>query len=112
MQIYDPVSGTYVDSTTDVTYSGSDGTDSTIDSGSSSGVAGIDLGGLVTDIGTAVGKAYQSINGQPVQRLPNGQVLLPSGQVVSQTPVFSSGSSSLLLLVGFGLVLILILRQK
>lgn len=84
---------------------------STVDSGSSSGVAGLDWGGLITDIGTTVGNVYKAVNGPQITRLPNGQVVLPSGQVVAPTPVFSSQSSGLFLLVAFGLLVLVLVRK-
>lgn len=85
---------------------------STVGTGSSSGVSGIDLGGLINDLGSTASGLISQVNAQNVQRLPNGQILLPNGQVVSNAPVFSSGSTGLLLMVGIGLVVLILVMRK
>lgn len=81
---------------------------STVGTGSSSGVAGLDWGGLINEIGSAVSNTAKAIQGQQVQRLPNGQYLLPNGQLVGSTPIFSQGSGNMMLLIGVGVVVLLI----
>lgn len=85
---------------------------STVGTGSSSGVSGIDLGGLINDLGSTASGLLQQVNAQNVQRLPNGQVLLPNGQVISSAPVFTSGSTGLLLVVGIGIVVLVLVMRK
>lgn len=80
-----------------------------IGTGSSSGVSGLDANGLINEIGSAISTIGKSIGGQGIQRLPNGQVLLPNGQVVGgPTGILGSGSGSMLLLVGIGVVILLV----
>ena len=80
---------------------------STIGTGSSSGVASMCTGGLLNDLGSSIATVVKSLSGPSIQRLPNGQILLPNGQVVGQTPFLAQGNTSMLFLIG-GLALALV----
>jgi hypothetical protein len=84
----------------------------TVGDGSTSGVAAFDSAGFVNSLGTSISNVIKSIEGPQVTRLPNGQVLLPSGAVVGNVPILQQGNAAMILIAGIVLLVVVMMMRK
>lgn len=82
-----------------------------IGTGSSSGVALLDSAGFVQDIGSVVSNIIGKIQGPQLTRLPNGQVMLPNGQILGAVPM-ATGSNNFLIIAAAVIVIMLLMMNR
>lgn len=83
-----------------------------IGTGSSSGVALLDsAGGFVQDLGSTVSNIIGKIQGPQITRLPNGQLMLPNGQLLGAVPM-ATGSGNLLIIAAAVILIVLLMSSR